>query len=172
MSSYIRYAFSINQTSLARRWCNKFKSGEKKKEIEKSCEIEASTVLPTTPQGEEGTNARHSNKKKQLWSGLLLLEPLFFDTVEGWLTDAISRCGTAAADASRALLTHCGRCCPSIHPGGGQGKVTPPAVPPIAGKRRETLSVEPVNQLYPKVALWNHLLGHGSTQRRVLYVLV
>ncbi|EOB01852.1 hypothetical protein Anapl_14024 [Anas platyrhynchos] len=65
-------------------------------------------VLPTTPHGEEGTNARHSNKKKQLWSGLLLLEPLFFDTVEGWLTDAISRCGTAAADASRALLTHCG----------------------------------------------------------------
>lgn len=74
-------------------------------------------MFPATLQWEQGTKAGHSNKIP-IVSRLLLLESLFFDSVEGWLTDAINRCRAAATDASQALLTHCGRCCPSVHPGG------------------------------------------------------
>lgn len=158
MSSYIRYAFSINQTSLAVRWCNKIKTKKEEKK-KKSCEREARVMFPATLQWEQGTKAGHSNKIP-IVSRLLLLESLFSDTVEGWLTDAINRCRAAATDASWVLLTHCGRCCPSIHP------------PPLAGgKGRWPLQpchLEPANRakqweqtqtmgLYPKAVLWAHL---------------
>lgn len=151
MSSYIRYAFSINQTSLTVRWCNKIKTKKEEKK-KKSCEREARVMFPATLQWEQGTKAGHSNKIP-IVSRLLLLESLFSDTVEGWLTDAINRCRAAATDASWVLLTHCGRCCPSIHPpplAGGQGKVTPPAVPPRTSKQSKTVRANPDNGAVPK----------------------
>lgn len=56
-------------------------------------------MFPATLQWEQGTKAGHGNKIP-IVSRLLLLESLFSDTVEGWLTDAINRCRAAATDAS------------------------------------------------------------------------
>lgn len=56
-------------------------------------------MFPATLQWEQGTKAGQGNKIP-IVSRLLLLESLFSDTVEGWLTDAINRCRAAATDAS------------------------------------------------------------------------
>lgn len=158
MSSYIRYAFSINQTSLTVRWCNKIKT--KKEKRKKKAVKEKREWCSQQPCNGSRALRQDTAIKYQLWAGCCSWSHYFLTLWKvGWQMPL-----TGAGLPQQMPAESCWHTV-----AGAAHQFTP--LPLLGGKGRWPLQpchLEPANRakqweqtqtmgLYPKAVLWAHL---------------